>query len=323
MRWREMLIGAAITLVVTVIGGVIVFYFTQEREDSRERIVYELGEQISFEGSNEKASIGSLSFINAGKTAASNVTAKLYVAGAEIIDFNIKGTDNPDLQKTVSEDRRTVDLRVKLLLPGERISATFLLNQEGAVNFSIRSDGSIGELGSTYIIERSGVSVANEFAFSFVPILSVFAAVASLLALKLLKKSSLEGGGNNTAFVLLHKNSVEDALAVLERAINDGEGGSHVLSNYAAALSLNGNHEKSRRYMDAAMFLASTKHEKAVCHLNEAILLYCLGDFDGARKQIEMSISLSKSEIVFYLKNSDVFQGFFRERPDLKVNLQG
>ena len=52
--------------------------------------------------------------------------------------------------------------------------------------------------------------------------------------------------------------------------------------------------------------MARTKHEKAICQLNNSIVQYYLGDIDGCRTSLGESLKLSKSEIKFYIESSKI-----------------
>ncbi|EHZ2645123.1 hypothetical protein K5N42_001737 [Vibrio parahaemolyticus] len=68
MKLKEMLTGALITLVVTVIGGLLVYYFTQQKEDKAENLWFQTGSQVAFNGSENSVAIGVLKFGNIGGT---------------------------------------------------------------------------------------------------------------------------------------------------------------------------------------------------------------------------------------------------------------
>lgn len=310
MRWKELLIGAAVTLAVTVIGGLIVYFFTQEKEEPvSDRLTYQIDKQVSFDGSDNQLSIGALKFSNVGNDPAKNVTANFVVEGAEIIEFKISNKNGIKVVKSISEDKHLVSIEIASLISGEIVSATYLLNRETSVNFNIRSERSIGEEGSIYRIRNTDRSPFKKFISDFVPILVILAFLPLLLFSRFLMKNMSRGdSSNNMAFVLLHTGSADEAVQILHRAILNGKDGAHALSNYATALSCTGNSEKAKKFISAADFLARSKHEKAVCAFNSAIINHMSGNSDESYKCLKKSLQLSKSEIKEYIKNSTLWR---------------
>lgn len=310
MRWKELLIGAAITLVVTVIGGLLVFFFTQEKDEPKTEILsYQLDKQVSFEGSDNLISIGALKFANIGNEPARTVVAEFKTGGAEVIEFNTKNDGGADIIKSISDNKQSVTLRIKSLLPNEIVSATYLLNRPAEIDFNIRSERTIGSEGSIYRTETERSSFLNDFLGDFVPLLMLVSLVPLIIILKYLLSNMSRGDSkNNNAFVLLHKGATADALSILERAVASGEDGAHAMANYASALAISGDTEKAKIYIDASEFLARSKHEKAVCQLNKAIVSHQANDIDECLRSLEKSLKLSKSSIKSYLENSKVMK---------------
>mgnify|MGYP000026173707 CR=1 FL=1 len=314
MRWKDLLIGAAVTLAVTVIGGLLVYFFTQEKEDPvSDKLAYQIDKLVSFDGADNQLSIGALKFSNVGNDPAKNVTANFVVEGAEIVEFNISNSNGIKVEKSISDDKHLVSIEIANLIAEEIVSATYLLNREASVKFNIRSERSIGKEGSIYRIKDTKKSPIEKFISDFVPILVVLASLPLLLFFKFLTKSMSRGdSSNNMAFVLLHTGSADEAVKILERAILNGKDGSHALSNYATALSCTGNSEKAKKFISAAEFLARSKHEKAVCAFNNAVINHLSGNLEESHSCLTKALQLSKSEIKEYFRNSEIWNELSR-----------
>lgn len=321
MRWKEILIGAAVALTVTVIGGLLVYFFTQEKEESSiEKLTYQIEKQISFDGKNNQVSIGSLKFANIGSEPAKNISAEFRVPTAKILEFKVANKDGADITKKISEDKSSVSLRVKSFLPDEVVSITYLLSREASVEFKIRSENTIGEGGTIYRAEKSRSSILNNFFGDFIPLLMLVAIIPLFFTLKYLRSTkSLGSCKNNFGFVLLHTGQPDEASIILKNAIGNGEDGSHALANYAASLALLGESEKAQKYIEASKFLAKSKHECAVCEFNHSIIEFASGEHEKSYSHFDKALNLSKSEIMSYLDGSEICKKMISQNKDLNT----
>lgn len=324
MRWKELLIGGAITLTVTVIGGLLVYFFTSEKSESKiENLTYQLDKQVSFEGNDNLLSIGSLKFSNIGNEPAKTVVAEFNANSAEVIEFNIQSEGGAEILKSISEDKKSVKIRIKSLLPNEIVSATYLLNRPAEADFTMRSERSLAKKGSIYRFSSEKNSFLNDFLGKFIPALLVILFPALLYLLKYLRSTQSRSDSlNNNGFVLLHKGATQEALSIFEYAVENGIDGSHAMSNYGAALAIAGELDKAKIYIEASQFLASSKHEKAICLLNKAILLNCSGASDEVFSSLAEALKLSKSEIKSYFNNSNIISNIASSNSDVASLVQ-
>lgn len=118
--------------------------------------------------------------------------------------------------------------------------------------------------------------------------------------------------------MLLHRGLTDDAVKILERSIEESGGEPVVLSNYALALGLSGNGKKADAIFDAADFWAAeNRHAKAVIAFSRSILRFSAGQESEGIKLMKVAISLSKSEIIKYLKYSTLVDEQRRRSPEL------
>ena len=324
MRWKELLIGAVLTLAVTVAGGVVVYYFTQpEPVQKEELLTFQVEQQVAFEGKDNSVSIGSLRFGNIGSAPARDVVAQFSVKTAEIIEFQAVSQTNAEVSSQVSEDKHTVSVRVKTLLPEEIVTATFLLSEEAPAELNLRSSSSIGKEGATRRTIANDNSEVSDFLVKFLPLLVLFAIFPAIYALPVLARSSSRSScRNNTGFVLLHSGATDEAIRILRSAVEAGEDGSHALANLATAIALSGDAESSHAYLEAAEFLASTKHEKAVCALSRSIIEHQFANENDARESFSSALALSKSEVKSYAQKSKLLQGILESDTEFKQLLE-
>ncbi len=305
-----MLVGALVTLAVTVIGGLIVYYTTQDDKVQKvETLTYQKDEQVSFHGKDNKISIGTLKFANIGGLAAKNVKMQIRAEITRFVDFNIASSNGAAFSSNTSEDGKEVTVVVPSLLPNEIITVTYLLDSKGSVEVSMRSDETIGKLGPIYSVSSSRDSILNNFLGNYVPLLLILAGLILVFAKRYSDTTrSRSESKNNTAFVLLHCGLVDKAEKIFRRSIANGEDGSHCLANYAGALSYLERVDEAENYLSAAKFLSVNKHEQAVVYLNEALLAFNTQDFNRLEASFEKALELSKKEIKMYSQSSQLIQ---------------
>jgi Tfp pilus assembly protein PilF len=130
--------------------------------------------------------------------------------------------------------------------------------------------------------------------------------MAVILILKLKKYSPNRADSlNNFAFVLLHQGDVAKAKHLLESAINKGEGGSHVLANYALCLAASGDSTQVNKYISASEFYASSDHDKSIVLFNKAIISLTQGNEEKFINELKEAVKKSKNEIFSYLNYSE------------------
>lgn len=303
-----MLIGALVTLAVTVLGGLIVYYSTQEDLEPRvEKLTYQKDEQVSFYGRSNKLAIGTLKFANIGRVSAKNVSLVVTSMLSDFIELNVSASNGAKLTAFITDDKNKISITVPSLLPDEIITVTYLLERESTVDLSLRSDETIGSEGPIYTLSNSNSkkSILNNFLGDFVPFLIVIPIALLFFAKKYYdNNSSRSTSKNNTAFVLLHSKLINKAEQIFRRSILNGEDGAHCLANYAGTLGCLNRIEEAKSYLFAAKFLAVTKHEKAIVAFNEAIIYFHEDDIDASIKAFENAIALSDKEIKMYSSNS-------------------
>jgi hypothetical protein len=323
MRWKEILIGAAMTLMVTVIGGLLVYKFTQTSNINREEsLFYDVDKQVAFEGASNNVSIGSAKIANTGGQAAKNVTAVFKILDSNFMEFKANSSSGGDQSTKISDDKKTVMLSVKSLLPGEIINTAFLLSKEAKVDVQLRSDNSIGKAGQTYRVENTKKDKINRFLGDFVPLLIVMTMLPLLFIIKYIRNSAYGYSKNNVGFVLLHSGLNKEANEILNAAVRNGEGGSLAISNYALTLAINNNIVDAQKYIVAAGFLARGKLDRAVIKFNFAIISFLGGNEKITIQYLNESIQLSKREILNYCKYSVHIKDIMNKCNDVKTLIE-
>src|SRR5512133_3909496 len=138
MRWKEVIVGAFAALVVTVLGGVIIFYWTRQppQEQLMERLIYSIDKPQSFETEKTKTTYQTIRIGNFGSAPATNVNISVKVdSGVAIVDKNISLSSGPAGIYNVSFfSPQHLSFCIRNLTPDEN------------VNISLKFDGIVAAL---------------------------------------------------------------------------------------------------------------------------------------------------------------------------------
>jgi len=147
MNWRDTLIGALVTLCITIIAGLILYYATRESSPA-EKLVYRIDTSGTFGADQNKLTFLTIHIQNTGNKAAKNVKLVTTVEpGFSIeskqITFSVGQV--ADYQDTSSGN--TLNITVPSFLPTEATDISLLVRGSGSPNrnypppFSARRSG--------------------------------------------------------------------------------------------------------------------------------------------------------------------------------------
>lgn len=319
MNWRDTLIGAVVSLLVAILSGVAIFYFTRQPPTTApfEKLVYSLETSGTFGDSSGGLTFLSMNVSNLGSKAAHNVHIVSEVSASwKLQDHQVRQSVGSAATLTDHSSDNKLDITIPILVPEESATISMLVRGPGKPNPQISILSS--EASATKLEPVSALEKEKSF-----PRLGVFGLVLVALGLQFVGVAFLRRvaphifkgafrattfSRNNTAFVLLLQGRVEDAKTILQRQIWDDGGEPIVLANYGLALGLQGDAGAAATFFDAANWWGKSKHEKAVINFNRATLSISQGDLVSARKCLSEAINLGKQEIQNYCQLSTYIQ---------------
>lgn len=308
MLLRDVLVGAVSTLIVTVLGGVAVFYATKEPDDKKaERLVYSINQSALFSGGAQDLAFSSVSVQNVGGVAAKHLTVRIGLSSAELRDLSIGSGSG---LKELKRDRTAKELVVvyESLLPSEAVTFNLLLTKSERPAIDIRSDASLAQesmnLKGEPVTTKSKVNSVVEKAVPATGLLTM--AVLSMFAFYFKRKGLFSplNSQNNAGFLLLHHGLIEDAESTLRTAIRQGDFQQLTLSNYALCKGLRGDFDQANSLIRAASFREGSKHDRAVVLFNDGLIHLLGGDKVAARESLAKAIELSPKEVRRYCQRS-------------------
>lgn len=314
MNWRDVALGSVATLVVTVLGGVGVYYLTRERprQPAFEQLVYEVPSSLFFHTEKTHLCILSWHVGNVGTAAAQDVEIGLRLdSDSKIIDSSVSMSSGP---VGVHEDRLTpgpgFQVRVPNLAPSETAALSILVDTPSTPHpeVGVKSRGSIGTavpfIGLTQH-DQAGVFTIQRLAPALV-LVALLLQVVILFALRPRIRAALgrlvpaSRSINNTAFLFMHRGLIKEARALLEGGINSGGADAHMLANYALCRALEGDQAVASQMLDAASFWAGEKHERAVVAFCRAVAAFGAGHEETGAEMLTDALRLSRLEIKRY-----------------------
>ena len=306
MNWKEILLGSISTLVITVVGGIGVYYYTQEPDIKKsESIVYYVNKSANFKGQQEEIAFSSIRVLNRGGISAKNISIQLSTKDALIKDMSID-SDSKIQEISRSLDTHSVKLLLSTLPPNEEVSVNVLLSKGESPSINVRSDSSLGVNGFEVRAENSTKEIVNNASILFLPFTGLFLSLVLSFAFLRLKRQGLmlSTSQNNAGFILMHNGLIDEALDILNAALSKGQYDVLVLSNLALCKSIKGDNDAAKKLLRAANFTKVSGHAKAVVIFNDALISLLNSSIDDALVKLKKSLELSPKEISSYSKNS-------------------
>jgi hypothetical protein len=331
MRWRDIIIGALITLFVTIIAGVIVYYVTREPEKApaQEKLVYQVEQPSCFLSEQNKLALLTIRVGNLGSKEANNTELAIkFEKDVSVLDKQIKMSSAPAGKfEDHSKENNAVHLYFPTLLAGETATISLMVDTpiQKIPEIGLRSAASIGKEGP-FILEKPLETNKKE---SFGKALVALVPIAAFLQLFLLGLLSGKVRSrirrfipttrsiNNTAFLYIHQGLQKDAEQLLENEIRTSGADAFSLANYGLALCLNGKMEEGKKRLNASEWYSRLNHEKAVVAFNNALVALTEDDIEGGKKHLHNALKLNKHEITRYCEFSELVKMFKEEYPEI------
>lgn len=325
MKWRDVLVGAFVTILVTVLAGLVVWYITKTPlpVPAMEKLVFQSESSGRFVSDAVRLTFHQIRVANVGGAAAQGVLiAVQYSNKAKINQSAVSFSSGPaageySLKK---RDAHGVIYQIQTLVPSETVTVAMIVDAEATERplVSVKSDKTTGLEGailtsppSTPGKARVSERVASLLAF-------VLALPVGLLIGRMIL--NIYGGPrsvNNAAFMYIHKGLYSEALPMLQANIREKGATGYELANYGLCLGLAGDYEKAEKHFKAAEFYAPGAGIKALVAFSRGIVSYHHGDAVGAKSDFQKALGMARKRIKRYASFSDLMAQIFKEDEDI------
>jgi len=305
MDWKQVAVNTITALLVAVLSGVLVWVFTRT-PDNKEGLTYSISQAGGFGLGKDRLTFYAVNINNRGSVKAENV------------NISIKQKSDAALFQNQSQFARPVPENIKYKKFGSNISivipsflpsdrARFSLVYRGipkTPEVLIRSNDGIGRVYNEKDQDESIFVHPWKLFLTFLAFAG-YVIFVSVTSKKIFSRYNFffRSDKNNSGFLLLHAGLFDLASTVFQQAINNGQTGPLVLSNFAAVKSFQGSDEEARKLLTMAVYWASSKRANGVVLFNNFLYLYNKKDFVGSLKVLESAIKADRV-IITYCKKS-------------------
>lgn len=331
MKWRDLIIGFISALLVTVFGGALVYYLTKEppKEKALEKLIYSTEQTATFNAKKMKFVLFTVRLGNIGNLPARNVDVAIeFQRNTEIIDKSVSLSSGPvGKHQITQEDSSSLSIRFPCLTPSEKATISFMIDKVPSKQpiIGVKSENSVGTKGSFKEPQKiDKKDRLNRVISDLIPMILVVALAMVFYLRKLAKRTVMRYGRdlNNTAFLLLHQGLLKESRALMEKDISEHGAHSHLLSNYALSLALDGDFKYLENRLRAAEFIASSKHDRAVVKFNRGLIAIIQEDLNKGIAFITEAVQLSPKEIIKYCKYSNIVSGLAKKHTEFEKNVK-
>jgi hypothetical protein len=243
MNWRSRGTGAVISLVVTILAGLIVYYATKETTPT-EQLVYRISALAKFTTEGSDKTFITIYTENRGSKTAKNVRIVAeFKDGFSIREKDISSSAAPVAEFKDLSTANRLEIAIPFFVSGEQFTTTLLIEGPGLPNprLGVRSDESIGTRAEPKTPKKTEQALIATLAALLVGGLSGIAmAVFARVSRRRGFFDAAKTRKNNTAFVLMHQGLTEDASQLFHNTFLQHGADPLLLANYGLSLGLLG-----------------------------------------------------------------------------------
>lgn len=326
MKWREIVLGAMLSLLVTVVGGYTIWKLTKEppKPELVSDVIYQSDSPARFSSESQDLSFYTVRVRNRGTKLASSIRVSIefdeQATISDALSSMSSGNAAENAFQTLSAEPNEKLFQLSTLLPGEEFTTQLLVADapNETPQISVRHSEGIGKRSDSFELISRPVDISS--------VRSRIAAAVSLvmglsLPLMLIFIRRALGGTrsvNNSAFMLLHKGLVSEAKSMLESDIYKRGSTAYELSNLGLCFSLTGSEEQGELLQQAAETYSSSRGIKLLVAFNRAIASYKADDAEAACNYFSTAWGVSKRTVRKYLRFSVVASDMVEELPELR-----
>jgi hypothetical protein len=320
-NWGDILFGAVISLAVSIVGGIAVYYYSRDTSSPpHEALVYTIDQLATFEADSVRIGLATLKVRNSGNASALQVAIAVETRpGVRIRNHKVAVSSGPAGTFSLQDDRPT-SLRVAVpnLAPEELVSVNLVLEgslTDTSLAVGVKSASALAKRGTLFSPTKP--TLAQRLARTLPPFILILILTQVLLFALLKRLRGAFRNVNNTAFLLLHSGLPSEAGRMLKEGIQTKGADSLMLANYGLSLGLAGNRETAEKLFSSSEFYVGSGHEKAVVAFNRALVAFSYGDAAHGTRQLDLALNLSARTIRQYARFSSIVRDLKGRTPEI------
>lgn len=316
MHWKQITLTALVTLLVTIISGVAVNWYTNNiKEKPKELLVYDIKSIAQFDSDSTDISIFTLEVINEGAKVAENVDVKLiFDKESEIIDS--KGV----LQRTnesihnVWLTENSLHYRIPRLFQDDRFFLNVAFkNLTEEPQIIIESPVSVGKIMEAEVSEKEEEQKKQLIGILSIGLAAILLAII-FLSMKIVNRF-YQKSLNNTGYLFLHKGQYKMAIDFFEKAMSRGAD-YFELSNYALAKCLEGGSKSDYEpLMEMAEFIANV--DDFQLSFTRMLIAAKEKEYTALQSNFEIAYKKNKKKFKVYYGYSRILTDLAAKDPEL------
>lgn len=311
VRWGTIALSSLGTLILSIIAGVAIFYFTNEPPPAP-KLYYEQVLPVSYSTDKIQTVFHSFQVSNEGNKEAEELQVLVeFPNEAIIVDQKIEpsGKAAANIQ-TSTVNTTTLLITSPLINPGETINFAFLLEEttDESIELTVRAKGIIG-IPPTADTDSEEPSVTFFFSLGLLIVIQIGLLAFLRRYRGFLKRSTAgESSFNNLGFRFLQRGQIAEAKSYFERSINT-DPGPYALGNMAQVLAIEGEIEDALVFCEIAQDYERSDRVRAFL----AYCFFCIFLISGKKSQalayLDEALNLDrKMTVSYFMQNSNVEQ---------------
>ena len=320
MKWKEIILGALITLIITIVAGLAVWDFTKEpkKPEPTAKIIFESDTPAYFKSKSKNLMFNTVRIGNLGNKTAHKITLSIaFPEKNNILDFTLSNSSGKAAKgnhKELESNGNEKLIFLESLMPDEIVTISILTdgNIEDHLVISSRYAEGVGEKGllaKGFYIEPE----RNKSKVLIAVFISLFLGIFISFMIYQLKQNM--GGSrsiNNSAFLMLHQGLTSEATKLLESEFHSRGGTAFEFANLGLCKGLSGDLDAAEKLYTSAELYSPSKQIKVLVEFNRSLSYFQANDLDNAKKHFSSAIALNKRLVIWYIKFSRYAQNLVK-----------
>lgn len=300
MNWKSIIITSVITLIITVLSGIAVNWYTKNNIDNelQGKLFYKVVDISEFKSDSTEISLITLEIFHEDKKKYDSIDFSIgFGKNAKILDVTSKNSRTSKAYAPNLTGKNKVSYNYPSLFPEEKIKINIVVNGfDGKFKVDLESKEIVGNL---YVPNQE---TEINYKAQLVKII-VLSCIILILLFLIYKRFNLSSRNlNNTAFLFLHSKDFEFSKKLLYNQIEASGATAFEFANLASSEYLiNSDLAKANSLLQMSTYIAKTDRSKFVIELNKFIIFSKEKDYLKVKESIENCIKYDRREFSNYL----------------------